>query len=97
MVYFDTLAGLSATPKAICRISTDATGDLAVVPEIELDLGLGLTTATVGSAVGLIDIDFVISDVLGHGLLATDRTVYVHVRLDAGTGNLSHSHITWQE
>jgi hypothetical protein len=83
------LAGLSATPKVFATLSLDAAGDYQVGPSTEAALSLGHTTATAGCAA--IELGIPVNQILGGSIL------YIHLRLDQGTGTWSQSCITWSE
>ena len=84
-LYLDTIAG--GGTKTTVRITSDAAGDECLVPDTEADISAGITTANAGTTVYKIDIV----------VPAGSTTVYVWVKLDAGTCNLNKVIITGVE
>lgn len=81
-LFLDTIAGGAA--KTTVRITSDAAGDECLVPDTEADISVGITTATDGTTVYKTDIV----------VPAGSNTVYVWVKLDAGSCNLNKVVIT---
>ena len=73
--------------KTTFRITSDIQGDHCLVPDTTADISLGKTTATDGTSVYKIDVI----------LPSTTTTVYVWVKLDAGTANVDKVTITGYE
>lgn len=84
-VFLDTI--VTATTLTI-RVTRDANGDECLVPDTDSTIWTGVTNSTDGSAVFDLDIPF--------GLVGGD-TVYVFLKLNAGTANWNESALTWQE
>ena len=80
-----TIAGGAA--KLSIQISTDAAGDNIIVPSTEADLGVGVTTATVGAAVYDLSISYA---------SASDQ-IYVWYKTDAGTLTVDSVDVSWRE
>lgn len=89
-VLLDTLAGGAA--KVTIRLCEDAAGDVCLVPDTEADLAIGLSTATVGSAVFKAQ-TIMRQDLVGPG----NGTLYLFVKVDAGSARFLGSEIFWQE
>ena len=89
-VVLDTLAGGAA--KVTIRLCEDAAGDICLVPDTEADLAIGLSTATVGSAVYKAQ-TIMRQDLGGPG----NGTLYLFVKVDAGSARFLGSEIFWQE
>ena len=86
------LTGDATPTKATIRITKDAGGDIVIVPDTEADLVDGVTTATTKSAVYKVDLP--IRQDLGS---AGNKTLYLFVKVDAGTPTLAGSQLVWQE
>lgn len=91
-VLLDTLAGVPAPTKVTIRLCEDAAGDICLVPDTEADLAIGLSTATVGSAVFKAQ-TIMRQDLGGPG----NGTLYLFVKVDAGSARFLGSEIFWQE
>jgi hypothetical protein len=89
-VLLDTLAGGAA--KVTIRLCEDAAGDVCLVPDTEADLAIGLSTATIGSAVFKAQ-TIMRQDLAGPG----NGTLYLFVKVDAGSARFLGSEIFWQE
>ena len=76
--------------KLTCRITADAAGDFALMPDTEASIALGITTATSGCVAYDIGIPF-------FGIVNADSKFYLWVKTDAGTVTLAQSCITWSE
>lgn len=72
-IYVNTI---SSATTLTCKISRDSSGDELIVPEWEIDLIAGQTTAADGTAISILD-----DLALGQSL----STVYLWVKTDAGT------------
>jgi hypothetical protein len=72
------------------RVCMDANGDYTIIPDTTATLSLGVTTATAGCAA--IYYGAPIQNVIGN-----NDTVYLFVKVDAGTAVLDASCITWSE
>jgi hypothetical protein len=80
-----TIAG--GATKTTIRITSDAAGDVSLVPDTEAVLSLGIATATKGSSVYKTDVV----------VPAGSKTVYVWAKLDAGTAILAKVTVTGTE
>ncbi len=78
---------LGGSTKITMRITSDAAGDISLVPDTEADISLGLTTATSGSVVYKTDIV----------VPSPGTTIYVWAKLDAGTANWQTVSVTGLE
>jgi hypothetical protein len=88
IVRLKTIAGGAA--KVTIRLCMDAAGDYTIVPDTEADLAFGVTTATTGCAA--IYYGAPIKNVIGN-----NDTLYLFVKVDAGTAVLDASCVTWSE
>ena len=88
LVRFKTIAGGAAA--VTLRLCLDADGDYAVVPDTTATISLGITTNTTGCAA--VKYDAPIRNVIGN-----NDTLYLFVKVDAGTAVLDASCITWSE
>lgn len=84
---------VSGASSVTVRVTADAAGDTCIIPDTQAQLSVGVTTATVATAVFSGN---------GTGLTnltptQTDSVVYVWVKTDAGTANLKESTIVWRE
>jgi hypothetical protein len=69
------------------RATSDAAGDLIIVPDTTATLSTGITTAVRGGVVLKIDVDY----------KASDSNFYVHFRTNAGTCNVKVVEVAWEE
>ena len=69
------------------RATSDAPGDLIIVPDTTATLSTGITTAVRGGVVLKIDVDY----------KASDSNFYVHFRTNAGTCNVKVVEVAWEE
>lgn len=83
-------ADIVTATSVIMRLTWDAEGDDIVCPDTEADLSMGLTVTDAGCVVYAFQLPAV-------GTNADDNTLYLHVRLDAGTANIVGSTITFHE
>lgn len=72
-VFVDTIAAGAAN--ITFRVTSDASGDVTIIPDTSAAIVVGITTATVGSVVYKVDI----------AIPVEDSTVYVWLKTDAGT------------
>lgn len=89
-LYVDTIA--SSAAKLTVRLTSDVAGDECIVPDTEATMSLGKSTATDGTAVYKVDLDWV-----NAATSPTGDTVYPWVKTDAGSCNLAKLIITWRE
>ena len=75
--------------KATVRLCADADGDIPLVGDVEVDLDLGVTTATSGS--GQIYYDSFPFENVG------DDNIYIFYKVDAGSATVSYSQLSWSE
>lgn len=78
--------------KLTVRVTADALGNEAILPDTQATIDIGIGTATTGS----------VAYSAGAGLTnvnptQTDAIVYVWVKTDAGTANLKESTLVWRE
>lgn len=86
LLHVDTIA--AGATKLTLRITTDAAGDVCLIPDVQATIATGITTATKGS----------VGYTCGFGLPNTAAaTVYLWVKTDAGTCNLGTATLTWRE
>lgn len=88
IVRLKTIAGGAA--KVTVRLCMDANGDFTIVPDTEADLAFGVTTAD--SACAAFYYGAPIKNVVGN-----NDTLYLFVKVDAGTAVLDASCVTWSE
>jgi|TARA_R100000084_G_C4648875_1_gene148421 hypothetical protein len=83
----------AGTPtKVTIRVTSDAEGDVILVPDTEATLVAGLTTATTKSVAYSVKLPlFQRLSSPGNG------TLYVFAKLDAGTATFAESSLTWME
>lgn len=84
-VQVDTIAA-GATTLTI-RATSDAAGQLIIVPDTTATISTGITTATAGGVVLKIDVDY----------KASDSNFYVHFKTNAGTCNVKVVEVAWEE
>ncbi len=73
--------------KTTIRITSDAAGDISLVPDTEATISLGITTPQFGSTVYKTDVI----------IPAGSNTVYVWVKLNAGTASVNKVTVTGTE
>jgi hypothetical protein len=78
--------------KLTVRVTSDAAGNEAIVPDTEATIALGIGTATTGSVAFSAGVG-----ITNQNPTQTDALVYVWVKTDAGTANLKEATITWRE
>ena len=88
-VYLTNVAGAA---KVTMRLCEDAAGDVVIVPDTEADLVFGLTTTNTGNAVFKVQ-TIIRQDLGGPG----NGSLYLFVKLDAGTATFAGSECFWQE
>jgi len=81
----DTIAA-GATSLTI-RATSDAAGQLIIVPDTTATISTGITTATAGGVVLKIDVDY----------RAAESDFYVHFKTNAGTCNVKVLEVAWEE
>ena len=81
------MLNISGATKITCKLSRDPEGDNYVLTATQTDIDVGLTTDTSGTA--LIRLDVVIRDV-------NDQILYLHIKTDAGTIDISSAGLTFQ-
>jgi len=89
-IVLDTLAG--GASKVTIRVTEDAAGDIIAIPDTEATLATGLSTATIGCAVFKAQ-TVVRQDLAGPG----NGTLYLFVKVDAGSARFLGSEIFWKE
>lgn len=85
LIQLDTIAG--GATKTTVRITADPAGDVCLVPDTEADISAGIATATSGTTVYKTDIV----------VPSATTTIYVWIKLDAGTANWNGVTITGLE
>jgi len=85
-----TIAG--GCTKLIIRVTSDAAGNESIVPDTEADIGVGIGTATTGSAVFSAGIGLT-----NQNPTQTDAIVYVWAKTNVGTATLKESTVVWRE
>jgi hypothetical protein len=78
--------------KLTVRVTSDAAGNEAILPDTEATIAVGIGTATTGSVAFSAGIGMTNTNPT-----QTDAIVYVWVKTDAGTCNLKESTLTWRE
>ena len=81
------MINISGATKITCKLSRDPEGDNYVLTATQTDIDVGLTTDTSGTA--LIRLDVVIRDV-------NDKILYLHIKTNAGTIDVSSAGLTFQ-
>jgi D-alanyl-D-alanine carboxypeptidase len=84
-VQVDTIAA-GATGLTV-RATSDAAGQLIIVPDTSATFSTGITTATAGGIVLKVDVDY----------KASDSDFYVHFKTNAGTCNVKVVEVAWEE
>jgi len=84
-IQVDTIAGGAAS--LTIRATSDAAGQLIIVPDTTATLSTGITTATAGGVVLKIDVDY----------KASDSNFFVHFRTNLGTCNVKVVEVAWEE
>jgi len=84
-VFVNTIAG-GATSLTV-RLTRDTDGDIPVIPDTTATISTGVTTATSGSCVYKIDVDY----------LHSDDDIYCWIKTDAGTCTVYRLELTWEE
>lgn len=81
------LSNISSATKIYASVSRDQAGDEFVMTETRADIQTGITTNTKGTASYRLDI--IVRDV-------QDKVLYLHVRTNTGTTNVSAAALTYQ-
>lgn len=81
------LSNISGANKLYACVSRDPNGDQLVMTETRSDVQTGLTTNTKGAA--LYRLDVIIRDL-------QDKVLYLHVRTNAGTCDVSEASLTYE-
>lgn len=84
------LENVTAATTVTVRLCMDANGDFTIVPDTVANLSPGITTAN--SACAAIYYGSPIKNVVGN-----NDTLYLFVKVDAGTATLDASCVTWSE
>ena len=85
---FIRLSSLNSSPtKLTIKITTDANGDEAIITGTESTIETGVTTATDGSVVYKIDLDYIFDS----------SDIYVFYKTDAGTVSVDAVELTYHE
>lgn len=69
------------------RLTRDLAGDIPVIPDTTATITTGVTTATSGSCVYKIDVDY----------LHTDDNLYCWIKTNGGTCTVYRLELTWEE
>ena len=81
------LSNISSATKIYASVSRDQAGDEFVMTETRADIQTGITNNTKGTASYRLDI--IVRDV-------QDKVLYLHVRTNTGTTNVSAAALTYQ-
>jgi len=81
------LSNISSATQIYASITRDSAGDEFVMTETRADIQTGITTNTKGTASYRLDI--IVRDV-------TDKVLYLHVRTNTGTTNVTAAALTYQ-
>lgn len=81
------LSNISGANKLYASLSRDAAGDNLIMTETRSDVQVGITTNTKGAA--LYRLDVIIRDI-------QDKTLYLHVRTNAGTCDVASAALTYE-
>lgn len=81
------LSNISSATKIFASISRDQPGDTFVMTETKADIQFGLTTNTKGTV--LYRLDIILRDI-------QDKVLYLHVRTNTGTTDVSVAALTYQ-
>ena len=81
------LSNISSVTKLYATLSRDDSGHKIIMTETRTDIQLGLTTNTLGA--GSYRLDVIVRDI-------QDKTLYLHVRTDTGTCDVSSAALTYQ-
>ena len=81
------MANISGASKITCCLSRDSTGNKFVLTSTETTIQNGLTTTSNGSA--LIRLDVIIRDLM-------DEILYLHVKTNAGTIDITSAGLTFR-
>lgn len=84
-VFVDTIAG-GATQLTV-RLTRDLAGDVPVIPDTTATITTGVTTATSGSCVYKIDVDYV----------HANDNLFCWIKTNAGTCTVFRLELTWEE
>ena len=84
-IQVDTIA--AGATQLVVRATSDAAGQLIIVPDTTATISTGITTATAGGVVLKIDVDY----------KASDSDFYVHFKTNAGTCNVKVLEVVWEE
>ena len=85
-VHVNTIAGATSVTLRVCL---DADGDYPLIPDATATISTGVTTAASGCA--SFKFGAPLKQILG------GKNLYLFIKLDAGTANLTGSCITWEE
>mgnify|MGYP003153119334 CR=1 FL=1 len=81
------LTNISSATKLFVSLSRDNQGDELILTETKSDIQVGLTTNTKGSA--LYRLDVIIREI-------SDKVIYLHVRTNTGTCDISAAALTYR-
>ena len=85
---FVQMSSLASSPtKLTMKLTTVSGGDLAIVTATQSDIDTGVTTATDGSAIYKIDLDYIFES----------DTVYLFFKTDTGTVSIDSVELTYHE
>jgi hypothetical protein len=83
---------ISGCTKLTVRVTSDAAGNEAIVPDTEATIAIGIGAAATGSVAFSAGVG-----ITNQNPTQTDALVYIWVKTDAGTANLKEATITWRE
>jgi|TARA_R100000655_G_scaffold4209_2_gene13671 hypothetical protein len=82
------MSSLNSSPtKLTVKITTDSGGDEAILTSTESTIDVGVTTATDGSAIYKLDVDYIFES----------STIYAFFKTDAGTVSIDKIELTYHE
>lgn len=84
------LESISGATSITMRLTWDAAGDQIVCPDTEAEISFGLTTATTGYAVYAFELPI-------YGVTSTDETLYVFVKTNTGTANMTQTQLMYRK
>lgn len=84
-IQVDTIA--AGCTQLVVRATSDAAGQLIIVPDTTATISTGITTATAGGVVLKVDVDY----------KASNSNFYVHFKTNAGTCNVKVIEVVWEE
>lgn len=82
------LENISSATTVTMRLCWDAAGDKVVCPDTEATISTGLTTSTTGYVVYAFELPI-------YGATATDETLYLFIKTNTGTADMTVSQLTY--